>query len=339
MDGGGRRDGGGPQDAGACGPNQVRDGRGVCRTMCAQQGDCPPRHTCNQAVGLCLPDETPVCVPANCPPGYTCPDGGVGSGPQGCVAIAGYCAADGDCALTERCQDHLCISRAGDIVMTCAADSDCGLLMTCRFGVCTGCMLDIQCALVSEGARCVLGTCVTADLGPAGECIGKTCPEGERCNLATGLCEATCETSADCGDGGRICAPVLNQCVTDFGCTADGGCQPPLTCAGAGVGGLSTGICIGCSDAVPCGPGLTCIVGACFPDLAATDCTGVTCPNDELCDPQGGACYPSNGTCQDATDCRPGHTCNFIHLCAGCSVDSDCRPSQRCFVGTCLPFQ
>lgn len=325
-------------DAG-CSNGQVQDGLGVCRTTCTQQSQCAATEVCVAMAGLCLPRPA-MCDPSSCPPGFMCPapDAGlVDGGPGACVPQPGYCTQDRDCSLVDRCDNNHCISRVGDIVRTCGADAGCPLLMACTFGVCTGCIADLQCSVADPDARCLAGTCVsTGTLGPGAACIGRTCPTGERCNIANGQCEATCSQNSDCADAGEICAPVLNQCVTDFGCTEDGGCASGLTCAGAQLG-QGTGVCVGCNDTTPCGPGLVCLVGACFPDLAATACTGVTCGTDESCDPQNGDCYPSNGTCANDTQCREGHNCNFLSLCSGCSVDADCRPAQRCFIGTCLP--
>jgi len=292
-------------------------------------------------VGFCvpLPVVTP-CNPARCAAGTTCPNpdaGVVDAGADGCVDIPGYCAADNECSIIERCDNNRCISRAGDIILTCGEDAGCPLLTACTFGVCTGCVTDIQCSLGHPGARCITGACVyTGALGPAGMCLGMTCPTGQRCNVANGLCEATCQQNSDCADAGEICAPVINQCVTDFSCSDDAGCTAGLTCVGQDQGPMG-GVCVGCNDTTPCGPGLTCLAGACWPDLAATACTGVTCGMTESCDPLNGACYPTNGRCMEDTDCRDGHTCNLLRICSGCSVDSDCRPGQNCFIGSCLP--
>jgi hypothetical protein len=314
-------------DADLCLPGQIRDGYGRCVDPCTSTPECnDPDLICNTQVGLCVPkppDE--VCDPLNCGPGMQCPPPGEG---VDCVAIPGWCDEDEDCELGERCEENACISRAGDVIMVCETDADCsnqgGILLTCQAGVCIGCIDNLQCG---EGGKCVLGTCVVADLGPAGNCIGLTCPEGTRCSLLTGTCEIICTTDEECGEG-KSCLPLANQCVAEFGCDTAEDCQVPQQCI--------AGLCVGCASDEECKASETCIVGACFPRLDASVCDSVTCAPDELCDPLNGACYPADGTCADSDDCRPGHTCNFLGLCSGCSVDGDCRPNQRCLLATCI---
>ncbi len=318
-------------DVDGCPAGFVRDGFGACIKSCATTAECAdPELICNTQVGLCVPkppDE--VCDPLNCGPGMQCPPPGGG---VDCVPIPGWCDEDGDCAFGERCDtpNHVCVSRAGDVVMVCQDNQDCadqgGLLLTCQAGVCIGCLDDLQCG---SGGKCVLGTCVIADLGPAGNCINLQCPDGQRCSLVTGICEVICQSDEDCLET-QSCLPVANTCVGKFGCDTVEDCQVPQQCI--------AGLCVGCQSDAECKATETCIVGACFPKLGGSACDGVECPPDELCDPQNGACYPANGTCADASDCRPNHTCNFIGLCSGCSVDGDCRPNQRCLLATCLPL-
>jgi hypothetical protein len=221
----------------------------------------------------------------------------------------------------------------GDIVQTCNGGGDCGVGMTCQLGICIGCITDLQCILLDPDAQCILGTCVLQDIGPVGKCLTTQCPTGTRCNLTNGQCEPTCADDGDCNTG-EICAPVVNRCITDPGCTDNSDCGTGLTCIDA----LGSGICTGCTDTVLCKAGLRCVFGACLPGPAASLCDSVTCNTDELCDPADGSCYPADGTCQDASDCRTGQTCNFLHLCSGCSADGDCRPDLRCLFGTCAPI-
>ena len=315
-------------DPGGCLPNQVRDGHGDCVTVCERNEDCDdPALACNTVLGLCVEATNPGCDPANCQTGFVCPE--AGSESTDCVPLPGYCLENGDCSLTQRCSEaHTCISRVGDVIMTCSDEQPCqGLLLTCQAGVCVGCVDDLQCG---EGNKCVLGACVVAELGPAGDCINLQCPEGERCNVATGQCTKTCTVNEDC-DEGQSCLPVANQCVAEYGCETTDDCTVPLQCV--------AGLCVGCTSDDQCRSSEKCSVGACFPRLDASPCDDVTCEENELCDARDGSCYPANGTCVDASDCRPGHTCNFLHLCAGCSVEGDCRPGQRCVLSTCVPLE
>ncbi|MBN2359299.1 MAG: hypothetical protein JXR83_07580 [Deltaproteobacteria bacterium] len=324
-----------------CPAGQIEDGNGQCRTICSGEQQCEEDERCNLALGLCEPLPAGTCDPSQCQEGFVCPepgtyDAGVGDGGSvACVPSDGYCRDDSDCNFTQRCDQYRCVSRAGDVVMTCTVDADCGLMMTCQWGVCVGCIDDLQCQLVDPEASCVMGTCIRGPAATAAECFGAECPDGTRCNPQTGQCEPSCTSDDDCGPG-QICAPVLNRCTTDPGCTDNSDCGGNLTCAGAGL--LQSGLCVGCGDSEPCPSGLRCVLSVCFPDGAASPCDDVTCPQDELCDPQNGACYPANGTCVDDSDCRPGHSCSFLHLCTGCSLDGDCRPDQRCILATCVPI-
>ena len=261
----------------------------------------------------------PGCNPALCETGFLC-------GANGCEPGPGYCAVDMDCNFGERCDANVCISRAGDVIATCGANSDCGPLMTCQAGICIGCLDDLQCS----GGKCVLGTCIIADLGPAGNCINMTCAQGERCDLTTGTCATICSSDTDCGSD-ESCAPVLQKCIAKYGCSDVSQCQVPQQCM--------VGLCVGCTSDPECKASERCLLGTCFPRLDQSQCTNVQCSASELCDSHDGSCYPANGTCQDASDCRPGHHCNFLHLCSGCSVDGDCRTAQRCLLGTCVPVQ
>jgi hypothetical protein len=323
----------GPQ----CGPNQIVNGRGECISKCQRTEDCnDPTLVCNLDLGVCIP-KPPECNPATCQAGMICPPAGQG---VACIPLpAGACIVDGDCGILERCAGGECISRAGDVVATCVVNEDCPILMTCMLGVCVGCLDDLQCQLSASGGKCVLGTCVTADLGAPGECINKLCPDGQICALTTGQCTAKCTVATETTDctADQRCLPVGNYCVGKFGCSVTEDCTAPLQCA--------AGLCIGCTDNDQCLPSEQCvqpvpaIPGACFPNLTGNVCDTVTCETaGDICDPANGSCYPSNGTCVDATDCRPGHTCNFLHLCAGCSVDGDCRANQRCLLATCIPI-
>ena len=317
--------GGGFGDEG-CGPNQIVDGHGNCVSRCAQTSDCNNSALiCNTRLGLCEPGVV-VCNPAMCEPGTVCPPPEVG---VECVPIEGWCDEDGDCSVGRRCDANACVSRVGEIIMTCTDVADCmgqgGLLLSCQAGVCVGCLDDLQCG---AGNKCVMGACIIADLGTAGECIDANCPDGERCILSTGECAPTCRNDDECGEA-KSCLPLLNYCVDEYGCDTADDCVPPLQCV--------VGLCFGCQSNDQCSASEECLAATCFPKLG-NPCEGVTCADNEACDPQDGSCYRSNGTCRDDEDCRPGHTCNLLGLCRGCSVDGDCRPGQRCLLATCIPL-
>jgi len=301
-----------------------------------EEDSCPPGYYCpDPGFSECVPDGTIRCDPASCPPGYYCPERGSPEDPGTgeCVPRGEICVSDDDCLPGQGCVDGACEWGAVDIVATCEDDADCPLLMTCAVGVCVGCIDDLQCALQQDGSRCVQGVCLTADLGPVGECLTTRCDEGQRCNPATGQCEPTCADDADCA-AGETCVPLVNTCVAEFSCEDDADCAAGLTCSG-GLGGQG-GLCIGCSDVVPCPPGLSCMLTACVPDITATACDSVTCGEDQLCDPADGSCYRADGRCEEDVDCSAGQTCNMLGLCSGCAEDSDCRPEQSCIFGACI---
>ncbi|MCK5689025.1 hypothetical protein KAI87_07140 [Myxococcota bacterium] len=316
-----------PDDS-ECEADEVEDGAGNCHLACSADEDCGSiDFICSDEFGFCI--DRPVCNPALCSTGFTCPtDGG-----YDCVALPGWCASDDDCGLTERCEDHACISRAGDIIATCEEDGDCGFGMTCQFGVCVGCIDDLQCCediFNCDGARCVAGTCIVADIPPAVDCLSVDCPDGEKCDLTTGICQPTCESDDDCGEG-QTCAPVINQCKAEFGCETGEDCI---------TGECQLNLCIGCLDDSMCRDSESCSVGVCFPKLdeSIDYCEGITCGSGELCDSVDGSCYPADGTCDNDDHCRGAQTCNMLSFCTGCSVEQDCRPGQQCTLSMCVSF-
>ena len=321
-------------DGPSCPVGQEMIGDGVCATPCVDSSECAADDYCPATTGYCAPRV--ACDPAACAADHMCPAAGSpeDDGSGACIPIPPECVEDRDCALGERCEGGECISRAGDVVATCADRSECPLGMDCQMGICVGCLDDLQCKLFGAGDKCVLGTCITG--GTALACLDANCPSGTQCNPTTGICETTCASDADC-EAGEICGPLVNLCVTDPGCVADADCGTGLTCTTGP--GFENGVCTGCSDTVSCPTGLRCVLSSCLPDLGGADaCEGIACPTGYLCDALDGSCYPENGSCGSNADCRPGHTCTIIGMCAGCSTDTDCRINQSCLFGTCAPI-
>jgi hypothetical protein len=326
----------GPQ----CGLHQILNGHGECITVCQSTPDCNDLALeCNLDLGVCIPKPA-ACDPAACACGSHCPVSAQG---DACVPLdPGQCNVDCDCSLLERCSAGSCTSIAGDLVKTCAVDGDCPLLMVCKLGVCIGCVDDLQCTLYGAGNKCVLGTCVTADLGTAGQCINKPCAADEVCALSTGECTKKCTAATAATDCtvDQSCLPVANYCVAKYGCTQT------ADCVGGDTGGriCLAGLCTNCTDNDQCLASEICvqpttgIPGACFPNLTGNVCDSVDCGLNKSCDPANGSCYPTNGSCTAAADCRPTQTCSFLHMCSGCTVDGDCRPNQKCLLSTCIPI-
>ena len=321
-----------------CGFGQELNADGECVPRCFFD-QCPPGYTCNEATDLCEPDsdaddedatgdddtgdQEGPCDPANCPEGYTCPDDQSSSE---CVPVEdGGCAGVFDCEFGETCVEGQCQPLGGELVTVCSDDGDCPLLMTCQMGVCVGCLDDLMCA---GDARCVLGVCVEADLGTAGDCINMECSEGQACNWQTGVCEPTCSEDADCPEE-EFCSAITQFCTPEFRCETDADCT-----TGSCVGG----VCVGCTDDTDCQQGLTCTFGACLPNPVGSDpCSAANCDEaTEACDPLDGSCYPADGTCSSDDECREVHDCSIFGVCTGCEVDGDCRPDQRCILSACV---
>jgi len=317
-----------------CGWGEGLNDAGECVPRCFFD-QCPPGYTCDEESGLCdLDSETGdtqdtttdgdgPCDPENCPDGYTCPEDA--SSPD-CVPIEdGDCTGVFGCEFGETCVDGTCVPLGGELVTVCVEDADCPLLMTCQVGVCVGCLDDLMCA---GDARCILGVCVEADLGPAGDCINMECSEGQSCNWQTGVCEPNCSEDTDCPDG-EFCSAITQFCTPEFRCETDADCI-----TGSCVGG----VCVGCTDDTDCQNGLTCTFGACLPNPVGSDpCSASECDEaTEACDPLDGSCYPADGTCNSDDECREVHDCSIFGICTGCEVDGDCRPDQRCILSACV---
>lgn len=318
-----------------CGFGEELNADGECRLACFFD-QCPPGFTCDETTDLCEPDSDTgdgntddntddggPCDPDDCPEGYTCPDNASSSE---CVPIEDEgCQGAFDCQFGETCVEGECQPLGGDLVTVCTTDTDCPLLMTCQMGVCVGCLDDLMCA---GDARCILGVCVEADLGPAGDCIDMECSEGQECNWQTGVCEPSCSEDTDCPEG-EFCSAITQFCTPEFRCETDADCS-----TGSCVGG----VCVGCTDDTECQPGLTCTFGACLPNPVGSDpCSAAECdPVSEACDPLDGSCYPADGSCSSDDECREVHDCSIFGVCTGCEVDGDCRPDQRCILSACV---
>lgn len=333
-----RPDFGLPPDADTgCPPGQLPDGEGTCRDMCRSDEDCARTDYCHESINLCLARDEATCNPAACAPGFYCPDPGSPDDPGTgeCVPGTGFCVVDEDCFLGQVCEGSECVWAEDTVIDTCETDADCPFFMVCQVGVCIGCVDDIQCALENDGARCVQGVCVTADLPPAVNCLTAQCGPEERCDPATGACVPRCAVDEDCA-ADEVCIAVGGMCVADPTCVEDTDCGDGLRCSQA-LGEMG-GVCVGCSAEQPCPAGLSCVLSVCLPDVTADSCDNIECAADELCDPREGVCYPADGRCEDDTSCRGEMTCNFLGLCSGCAGDSDCWPEMSCVLGTCVTF-
>jgi alpha-tubulin suppressor-like RCC1 family protein len=166
-----------------------------------------------------------------------------------------------------------------------------------------------------DNTDCVSGQC------NAGACsCAWSCPSGETCNTATGVCQQ-CSTSCDCPGGcdagvctNHVCytqpdGGLPGYCSTDSDCGTGrcnlegyngdaglGGCVGCLQNSDCGSGGYCVGLqCLCGVAAVPCAAGTACTSttggtpGTCQAEACTTPPFGYTSPGD------GGPCVPAAG--------------------------------------------
>ena len=172
----------------------------------------------------------------------------------------------------------------------------------------------------------VLSSRCTSDL----ECgTGEFCDDSGSCRQHLG----PCQTDADCGKGmrcsadgacrlaarsctldegclvGEVCDAILQECVPRPTCDAGTPCPLDFVCDKTRL--ICLRACMGPAD---CGPGESCVVGACS---GAKPCTTTQdCGDALICDTTGGYCRPEGAS-----------------LCAPCKLDADCGgPTDFCLL-------
>lgn len=206
-----------------------------------------------------------------------------------------FCETSGQCSVREECNadTKLCALRAG-WGTACVKNEDCQAGDWCKQGLCL--------------PRSEVNLC------PTGQ--STSCPQGERCNTITTVCEEDlgCSTNDDCS-GGEVCNTGSRRCVPR--CTPD----TQATVCGAGERCVNER-CVQCTQASECGVGLLC-------DMAGRCSTGERCYSDRdctvplACFVQTGACLPRRRSC----------TSNDV-----CPVDQRCDVgAQRCVPRSCQP--
>jgi hypothetical protein len=192
---------------------------------CEDRSECRADEAC--VLGTCLPDRPFLSTPDGLCAEVEC------AGSRECVPNTGVCeltcVEDDECPEGEFCDPELlrCIPEAG-----CFDSGDCRPREICLAGLCVGCIDDSEC---QADEACVLGVCAqTADIDVT-------------------VCEPACEA-------GEICNPIAGVCVESppFFCATDEDCQGELTCS-------ILGLCVGCTDEVPCPEGLACVLNTCVP--------------------------------------------------------------------------
>lgn len=263
--------------------------------LCAQAGcdtkaDCPAGKVCNLNGGCVDPPST-CSNNEQCPAGEVCLEDG--------TCRAG-CASDTECLDTEYCVDSTKICATG-----------------CRMG---SCQAGQTCDLMSRSCMSMVSNCTMP---------GVTCPNGQVCNMANGMCEAPVDRCAGvmCA-AGEICNPNTGMCMSstcnatpaDMMCTAPTQYWSQDLCA-----------CVECRNSLDCSNGLTCNTNGqcvtctvtCNPSTPGTcggnapyctggccnECIGAAdCPQGELC--LGGECAVPPSCANDPNACTNGLVCN-----------------------------
>ena len=164
---------------------------------------------------------------------------------------------------------------------------------------------------------------VTACICKAGACVsvcdGVTCGGGDACDPRSGRCVENNCRGLGCLNG-ELCDPDSGRCMEDA--CANAHCQADQACRG--------GMCEASCVSVKCQATERCSQGACVAD----PCTGVSCDQDLVCDPNSGNCVAD--PCAGMT-CERGQTCSQGS--GKCQSDGcwnvTCPSGQRCLLGEC----
>jgi hypothetical protein len=211
-----------------------------------------------------------------------------------------YCAAcstSGQCSVKEECnaESRLCVLRAGWGTQ-CVLNEDCQAGSWCKQGLCQ--------------ARAEVSLCAGG--------LDAECPQGERCNKVTLVCEEDLGCSSDvdcspleiCNTGSRQCQP---RCTPE---TQGDVCAGGQRCVDQK--------CVQCASDVECGPGLTC-------DAAGNCTAGARCYTDRdcsvplVCLVQTGACLPKAPACTSDDSCAGNQRCDVA---SGRCLARDCQPDR-----------
>jgi hypothetical protein len=281
--------------------------QGACPSGCNWECDQESGQSCNRDTGLC--ESTPP--PLNCLSDCDCYAGETCSGghcvavceadaecPQGQICGEGVCQPAA-CQTREDCAGPVClVCKNGECqppATVCVGDQECCVGYHCNFGTCEldgeGCLADSDCPDPAQPV-CLDGKCVPwypecqtdADCPGAGQvcqdgrciqpgCTAETCPQGQWCDLATGLCKEGCDSNLDCTPP-AICDYATHRCGQ-------------VDCCG--------GLCDPGSQV--CDPGTCQCIDVCTTD---TDC-----PAGTHCDQPTGRCVPDVEECQPADFSSP----------------------------------
>lgn len=229
--------------------------------------------------------------PPECETRADCAEGKVCTADKFCDG----CSTSGQCTVREEClpTTKRCALRSG-WGAECATNDDCQAGSWCKQGLCL--------------PRAEVNLCPTG--------MNASCPQGDRCNTVTTVCEEDlgCSTNGDCS-AGEVCNTGSRRCVPR--CTPD----TQATVCGAGERCVAER-CVQCTQASECGVGLIC-------DLAGRCSTAERCYSDRDCNVplacflQTGACLPKRRSCTSNDVCPPDQRCDV--------------GAQRCVPRTCQP--
>jgi hypothetical protein len=224
---------------------------------------------------------------ADCPEGKVCTPAGA----------CDFCATSGQCTVKEACQPDtlLCGLRAG-WGTACTTNDTCQAGSWCKQGLCQ--------------ERAQVSLCTGG--------LNAECPQGERCNQVTTVCEEDlgcstdddCSTAERCNPGSRACAPRCTVETQADRCAAAERCVDEL--------------CVQCLTSADCGPGLTCDAAGRCSD--ASRCyTDRDCSVPLVCLAQTGACLPKQPPCLSDDTCTADQRCD---LASGRCVVRSCQPDR-----------
>jgi hypothetical protein len=189
----------------------------------------------------------------------------------------------------------------------CSLKEDCNLqtkLCTLKAGWGTGCALNEEC---QAGSWCKQGLCVArAQVSLCVVGAQTQCPQGERCNRVTTVCEEDlgCSLDDDCS-GGEVCNAGSQMCVPK--CTVD--TQRSVCAAGERC---AQSKCVQCVESAECAVGLVCdAAGKC---VAGSRCyTDRDCAVPFSCFVPTGACLPKPPPCIANTNCASNQRCDVAN--------------------------
>jgi hypothetical protein len=319
----------------------------LCRSYCTEDDECESGH-CDHYRGECT-DGTPAVgagLDAPCKRHDDCRSGlchpGNSTCATSCIPSRPSCPEAGGCfPFGTSSEEGACHRSTGPGSST--AMMPCEETLDCRPGA---------------GAQCF----TEASMGyPRGACV-IGCDSSHRCSAVERclghFCYTQCETSADCGVGGRVCSLGVCQprCAQDEDC-ASGHCDPYS--GKCGLGEPPTGLGL---DA-PCKSDEECRSGTC--SLVTSTCSSLcqvgrsTCPEGAVCQARAshdevGECHQPGTVmaglpCRYPWECREGARCSPEaatavpqegytpggNCVADCQSDGGCASGEQCLWGRC----